>query len=226
MCVWTVKELCIFIYCISYTVFDSANILSWNKIRKNGCLRLQEENSFRQQGRVPTAIHSSGHLPNNIPTVINDSLRNMWGSWKSPPHISLLLWARHLTSLLPFLHLWTSITTVSQDNYKGRFVIFFAKCFEHEKLKMNCLMYFFFPLLLRTPSKSHHEREIALVINSTPALCAAKEATQRHRASSTALLMAFAQSCSYPLVPSPLGQHVMSRPLPGNDQVPYDNREH
>lgn len=35
-----------------------------------------------------------------------------------------------------------------------------VKCFEHEKLRMNRLMRLFL-ILLRTTSKSHHEREIA-----------------------------------------------------------------
>lgn len=99
----------------------------------------------------------------------------MWGSWKSPPHISLLLWARHLTSLLPFLHLWTSITTVLQDNYKARFGVFLVKRFEHEKLKMNRLMHFFW-YYSEHAQKAPMKGRLLSVINSTPVSCTAKQA--------------------------------------------------
>lgn len=113
----------------------------------------------------------------------------MWGSWKSPPHISLLLWARHLTSLLPFLHLWTSVTTVLQDNYKARFGVFFSQMLWTWKAQDESPNAFFL-ILLRTPSKSLHEREIAFSHQLNTSLVHSQESS---RAANKA-----AEVCSHP----------------------------
>lgn len=165
--------------------------MSWIEIKKIWfCLRFWEEHSLR----VPTAIHSSSHPPNNIPTVINDSLRNTWGSWMSPPHISLLLQAGHLTSLLPFLHLWTRTTTVLRDNYKGWFVVFFFLPSALNLKGSRWLPNAFSPdISQNTPKKATRKWRLLLGTNSTPGLRAASRAVEGHGSGSMSLPVPFTQ---------------------------------
>lgn len=117
----------------------------------------------------------------------------------SLPHTSLLLRAGHLTSLLPFLHLWTLTTTVLQDNYKGwfvgffLFVFFFPSALNLKSLRWLPNAFFFSDISQNTPKKAIRKRRLLLGMNSTPGLSAARRAAEGHGSSSMSLPMPFTQ---------------------------------